>query len=1019
MAPDEMIGEVIDGRYRVESHIGSGGFAEVYRALDLRLELPVAIKLTRPEFSSRTDHAGRFHREARVMRVLRHPVTVRTLDYGPYGDSLFIAMELAEGRTLKDVLQARPALPPAEIGRLLGPVLDALHEAHTHGVIHRDIKPGNIIVGPEGADPPVRLLDFGIARLMDDADLEDDAQRTREGMVIGTPSYMAPEVIQSEAVQPAADLYAMGCVLYEAAAGARPFGGIAVRVLTAHINQPPPPLPPGVPAALSDVILRAMEKRPEARYPSAAAMALALRTATRPPIVYPDDYHRLEVAEAPVSAGMPRSAAPLAWLTAWLGAVVRSLGALFRRRVVDPPPFDDFTAPPPEPEPPWDEPTVETPVDPPELSPDSQRLMAYLDTAGVAYAIDDGLFRLQSHPFGSHLDDRIVALAFDAPGVRDVDRTLATQAFELHAQPLLRLRGDPAAPILALAVFHRRPATGVYKTWFDLATRQGVQVVPVSAAALDRETAAGTAARHLRSLVEGVQKDPFLLREPVRDPLDFFGVDALVGALFDRVVAQGSPVVLYGLPKSGVSSVLHRLRDEVSDRPRALIDLKALDVITPLSLLDAIADAVVLDAERFGPRGAGWQAAADGRFAEVGAAIKAMRRARGELPPPLILIDECEELARDHRCAPTVRVDVLRLLYRLGCDGPVAQRFPLVLGGDAFELIARDVIPADAGDLDNPLWGRFELFDCPLLEREAFDDFVTLTGARVGLTFTAAALDALFAETGGHVYLSRLLGSAALAAVGPGGPIDAADVERLVPGVLSGHRPYLEGLVRRLPPTTQDALRALARGEPAGPKLPAFAARHHLVRGAGAEARLRIGLLGPVLRDAPDAAPRPRPRPRARPRRVFVSYSHHDPAREAVRALVAELTGRGFEVRFDEAEPHPKGGWAQWAVQQIEASDLVVLVCGPKYHETWQSDGPDPMPGVEQTIIQGGLGARWEATLLRQILFEQRDQPRLLPVLFGDSTAEHVPLELRGVGSYFHLPSQRDAFEKALGPSTA
>jgi serine/threonine-protein kinase len=260
------------GRYQLEREIGQGATAVVYlaRAAD---GTQVALKVLRAELMASVA-AARFLREIRLAGQLEHRGLARLVDAGQAGWMLYCATEYVPGRSLRERMDEAGPLPFAEVTALARPVLDALGHAHAHGVVHRDVKPENVILAPGG---PV-LLDFGIARAMGAA-AEDDI--TGAGIAIGTLDYMSPEQVRGERTpDPRTDLYAMGAVLFECVAGRTPFHPAAdVELLRHHLATPPPDLRtlrPDTPAALAEAVARALAKRPEDRWQTAAEFGGAL-----------------------------------------------------------------------------------------------------------------------------------------------------------------------------------------------------------------------------------------------------------------------------------------------------------------------------------------------------------------------------------------------------------------------------------------------------------------------------------------------------------------------------------------------------------------------------------------------------------------------------------------------------------------------------------------------------------------------------------------------------------------------
>ena len=276
LTPDTVIG----GRYRISSRIGSGGMADVYEAQDSELGRRVAVKLLHRHFAQDADFVERFRREASAAAGLQHPNVVGVYDRGEWDGTSYIVMEHLAGRSLKQLVQARGALPAPEAVDLTLQVLRAARFAHSRGIIHRDIKPHNVIVGDEGR---AKVTDFGIARA-------GASDITETGSIMGTAHYLSPEQAQGHAVSAQSDLYAVGVLLYELLTGQVPFEGeSSVSIAVKHIHEAP--VAPSarnaaVPRGLDAIVLRAMEKDPARRYQSADEFIAALeafRDGTAPP----------------------------------------------------------------------------------------------------------------------------------------------------------------------------------------------------------------------------------------------------------------------------------------------------------------------------------------------------------------------------------------------------------------------------------------------------------------------------------------------------------------------------------------------------------------------------------------------------------------------------------------------------------------------------------------------------------------------------------------------------------------
>jgi len=265
---------VLAGRYRLDDRIAAGGMGEVWRAVDLVLDRPVAVKLLRDEYAQHPETLARFRAEARHTAAVPHPGIAQVYDYGEAGPGQpsFLVMELVDGPPLTELL-ARGPLDPALVMDVVAQAAAGLAAAHAAGLVHRDIKPGNLLVGPGGA---VKITDFGIAHAAGSAPL------TRTGTLIGTPAYLAPERVAGASAGPASDLYSLGIVAYECLAGAPPFTGTPMEVALAHQSQSLPPLPPAVPLPVAALVAELTARDPAGRPADAgevAARAARLRDA--------------------------------------------------------------------------------------------------------------------------------------------------------------------------------------------------------------------------------------------------------------------------------------------------------------------------------------------------------------------------------------------------------------------------------------------------------------------------------------------------------------------------------------------------------------------------------------------------------------------------------------------------------------------------------------------------------------------------------------------------------------------
>ncbi|HYF76395.1 MAG TPA: Stk1 family PASTA domain-containing Ser/Thr kinase [Symbiobacteriaceae bacterium] len=262
-----MIGKIFANRYRIEERIGGGGMSLVYRAYDQQLDRAVAVKVLRGQFGSDEDFVRRFRREAQNAASLSHPNVVQIFDVGREDEQYFIVMELVEGQTLKEMITAQGPLPIAEATRIAVEILAALSHAHNNRIVHRDIKPHNILIARDGR---VKVTDFGIAR----ATTTDTVTHT--GSIMGSAHYFSPEQANGQPTDEKSDIYSTGIVLYEMVTGSVPFQGDSpISVALKHIRDrvmPPSQRNSEVPSELDEIILRALEKDQEDRFPSADVM---------------------------------------------------------------------------------------------------------------------------------------------------------------------------------------------------------------------------------------------------------------------------------------------------------------------------------------------------------------------------------------------------------------------------------------------------------------------------------------------------------------------------------------------------------------------------------------------------------------------------------------------------------------------------------------------------------------------------------------------------------------------------
>lgn len=281
------IGRELDGRYRIEEQIGAGGLGTVYRATHALLDRPVAIKLLHVEYGTNPLLRARFEREAKALAALNHPSIVSVTDYGVAGTTPYLVMELLEGQTLAQRLAQAP-IAPVLASSLARDLLRALAFVHAHGLVHRDVKPGNVFLQhlPDGQER-LKLLDFGLAKFTARANDAPDATLTRAGEMLGTPAYMSPEQVAGDETDARSDVYASGVILFQMLAGRLPFEGDASDQLRGHLASPVPTLAEANPkrparTELDTVLQRALAKRREDRFRDADEMLRALESIPQP-----------------------------------------------------------------------------------------------------------------------------------------------------------------------------------------------------------------------------------------------------------------------------------------------------------------------------------------------------------------------------------------------------------------------------------------------------------------------------------------------------------------------------------------------------------------------------------------------------------------------------------------------------------------------------------------------------------------------------------------------------------------
>lgn len=259
------VDKVYGNRYRLIKRIAIGGMGEVWEAKDEVILRNVAIKILKPEYMGDPGFLERFRTEARHAAKVNHEGIADVYDYGEDSGNAFLVMELVPGESLATILEKQKLLPQERVLDIMAQTARALHEAHSAGLVHRDIKPGNLLITPSGV---VKITDFGIARVADQVSL------TATGQVMGTVQYLAPEQATGKPATPATDVYSLGVVAYEAISGKRPFTGeTQMAIALAQINEPPPPLDEAIDEPIRNLILDCLQKRPTDRISSALELA--------------------------------------------------------------------------------------------------------------------------------------------------------------------------------------------------------------------------------------------------------------------------------------------------------------------------------------------------------------------------------------------------------------------------------------------------------------------------------------------------------------------------------------------------------------------------------------------------------------------------------------------------------------------------------------------------------------------------------------------------------------------------
>jgi len=303
---DPLVGAVLDGRYRVEVLIATGGMSAVYRGLDLRLDRPVALKIMDSRYARDNQFLTRFQREARAVARLKDPGLVAVYDQGIDGQHPFLVMELIEGGTLRELLRERGPMPPHAVAAVLRPVLGGLAVAHSAGLVHRDIKPENVLISDDG---DVKIADFGLVRAVAEAKI------TSTSVILGTAAYLSPEQVSTGDAGPRSDVYSVGILAYELLTGETPFtGDSALAVAYQRMDNdvsPPSTVIGGVPAQFDELVGHATARDPADRYADAQDMAAELDTIVDelglPPFRMPAPRNSAQHTSASLYLSQPRA----------------------------------------------------------------------------------------------------------------------------------------------------------------------------------------------------------------------------------------------------------------------------------------------------------------------------------------------------------------------------------------------------------------------------------------------------------------------------------------------------------------------------------------------------------------------------------------------------------------------------------------------------------------------------------------------------------------------------------------
>lgn len=453
----DLVGQVLLGRYHVQARIGDGGMGAVYLAEHTTILKKFAIKVLSAELSLRQDHVDRFMREARAASMITHPNVVEITDFGmtPEGQPFFV-MEYLQGRDLAQVVAEDGPLPWKRARPILLQLCHALQAAHEQGIVHRDMKPGNVVLVKRGNTPEhVKVLDFGIAKVISQ-EADGRGPLTQNGVVVGTPEYMSPEQGWGQSVDHRGDIYAAGVMLYELLTAKIPFAGTTMmEILNRHMFEVPDTHHPNIPEEVGAIILKAMQKDRALRFQSMNEMAAAIEavgTGASPVTVVDEE---IRTPWGPVTARFNTVQAPQQRSWVWLSVLsaVVAVGALVYALLPDPaapaadlsaaaPPLAAVAAPVLEP--------TETPTRV-VLPPEVERVRFTIMTPGVDAKIldarDEGEYGSTNDPAGVEVQksDEPLTLILRAPGHEDLRFEIIPNQ-DKKFEKLLVARPDAAAP---------------------------------------------------------------------------------------------------------------------------------------------------------------------------------------------------------------------------------------------------------------------------------------------------------------------------------------------------------------------------------------------------------------------------------------------------------------------------------------------------------------------------------------------------------------------------------------------